>query len=109
MATRHDLLVGAAAEAVKRVRAVRVEHGADALFAPLGEALTWLEVLTDLRSMRDVDLLLGLGHARNAIVHGHNVVTAAKSGVDNYGAEVGRMVVGRAVLGSITTYAWAFV
>jgi hypothetical protein len=71
-------------------------------FQELGEALFWLIALADERR-RKTPLLHGLRWARNEIAHGF-VVDAPVHW--QYGAELGRLVLGRAQLGATSGHVW---
>jgi hypothetical protein len=71
-------------------------------FAEVGEVLFWLVALAEANGRRD-PLLNGLRWARNRITHG--VIVAAP--VDwHYGSELGRLVLGKAILGTSSGHEW---
>jgi hypothetical protein len=90
--TREQLLRAAAQRAIDKVEAASGGRDEQAMFEALGECLTWIcaldrffEPRADYRSRRNSDrqgegqLLLGLRHARNTILHGDAVVGVAES------------------------------
>jgi hypothetical protein len=94
---RNDRLIAACEAAVDRLES-REAVGVDPdIFAELGEVLFWLGALAEAKGQQGDRLLLGLRWARNRITHGV-LVTAPTSW--HYGAEPGRLVLGRAVLGT---------
>jgi hypothetical protein len=87
LVTREQRLRVAAQTAVDKVEAACGGRDGQAMFEALGECLTWIcaldrsfELRADYRSRRNSDrhgegqLLLGLRHARNTILHGDAVV-----------------------------------
>ncbi len=72
-------------------------------FAELGESLFWLSALAEANGRGRQPLLLGLQWARNRITHG--VVVAAP--VEwQYGAELGKLVLGKGRLGTTSGHEW---
>jgi hypothetical protein len=51
----------------------------DVVFAPLVEALMWVEQLAIEVDKRRLPLSMGLGHARNAALHGDQIVELART------------------------------
>ena len=92
LVTREQRLRAGAQRAVDKVEAACGGRDEQAMFEALGECLTWIcaldrffELRADYRSRRNSDrqgegqLLLGLRHARNTILHGDAVVGVAES------------------------------
>ena len=92
LVTREQRLRVATQTAVDKVEAACGGRDEQAMFEALGECLTWIcaldrsfELRADYRSRRNSDrhgegqLLLGLRHARNTILHGDAVVGVAES------------------------------
>jgi hypothetical protein len=121
LVTREQRLRAAAQTAVDKVEAACGGRDEQAMFETLGECLTWLcaldrsfELRADYRSRRysdrqgEVQLLLGLRHARNTILHGDAVVGVAESTdvpyplITNHGGRHSRMV------GPSTFIRWTF-
>ncbi|MCU1624080.1 MAG: hypothetical protein JWL79_2925 [Frankiales bacterium] len=71
---RVQLLRDAALDARQRLTLVGWQMDERELFAPLGETLMWLSVLSDALGVSEDDPYSGLKHARNALVHGESVV-----------------------------------
>jgi hypothetical protein len=119
--TREQRLRAAAQTAVDKVLAASGGSDEQAMFEALGESLTWIcaldrffELRAGYRSRRNSDrqgegqLLLGLRHARNTILHGDAVVGVAESTdvpyplITNHGGRHSRIV------GPSTFIRWTF-
>jgi hypothetical protein len=119
--TREQRLRAAAQTAVDKVLDACDGRDEQAMFEALGESLTWLcaldrffELRAGYRSRRNSDrqgegqLLLGLRHARNTILHGDAVVGVAESTdvpyplITNHGGRHSRIV------GPSTFIRWTF-
>jgi hypothetical protein len=88
--------------AIERVSA-KEDAGIDPdIFAEVGEALFWLVALAEANERRD-PLLNGLTWARNRITHG--VIVAAPVNW-HCGSELGRLVLGKAILGTTSGHEW---
>lgn len=99
---RATRLEQACAAAIERV-AVKEAEGIDPdTFAELGEALYWLIALAK-ENGRTAPLLTGLRWARNRITHGAVVAAPVQW---HYGAELGRLVLGMAQLGTTSGHEW---
>ncbi len=92
-----------ACEAALGRLAAKEQGGIDPdIFNELGEALFWLRALAE-ANRRSGPVLNGLRWARNRVAHGI-LVTAPTSWT--HGSELGRLVLGRSVLGSVSGSRW---
>lgn len=98
-----DRLATACEGAISRLAAQEAAGIDPDTFAELGEALFWLIALADANG-RSAPLLDGLRWARNRIAHGVVVVAPVEW---HHGAEAGRLVPGKAVLGTTSGHEWA--
>lgn len=73
-------------------------------FAPVGETLAWIYAIAGGRP-RCGDLLDGLKHARDRVLHGEPILVADRR--YHYGSEL-PFIVGRAVLGTVSGWRWEF-
>jgi hypothetical protein len=89
--------------AIERVAANEAAGIDPDIFAELGEALYWLTALAEANGRKTLPLLTGLRWARNRITHGV-VVTAPVQW--HYGAELGRLALGMAQLGTTSGHEW---
>ena len=110
----HDLALGAFESSYERFSAQR--HSVEAAYAPAGEALFWTIVCDDgyeailgknlywSSRSSDVDgsLIVGVRWARNRMTH-HRALVLDK----HYGTELGTLVLGRGVLGTVDHMKWA--
>lgn len=109
-----NLALAAFEEACDRLSERR--HSVETAYAPAAEALFWTSVCdegyeamlgeTVYRNSRDADtdgsVVLGVRWARDRMTHQRALVVEK-----NYGSELGSMVVGRAVLGTVDHMKWA--
>lgn len=96
-------LVVATDIAILRYRTKERRAIAPDVFAELGEALFWRCALAEVVGANREPVVLGLRWARNRVAHGI-VLTAPTAW--KYGAEPGRLVLGRAVPGATSGHAW---
>ena len=102
-ARRADRLALACEAALERLAAKEAGGVDPDVFAEVGEALFWLIALADETGKRQVPLLNGLRWPRNRTAHGAIVTAPAEW---HYGSEPGRLILGRAVLGTISGHVW---
>ncbi|MEO6857685.1 MAG: hypothetical protein ABI323_03750 [Solirubrobacteraceae bacterium] len=94
-------MAAAAERAVDRIAAKQAGGIAADAFAEIGEALFWLYALG--AHGRTSGLAQGLLFARNQCAHGNLVSQFTEW---QYGAELGRLVLGRTRLGTRSAYLW---
>ncbi len=100
--TQAGRVAAAAERAVDRIAAKEAGGIAADAFAEIGEALFWLYALG--AHGRTSRLAPGLLFARNQCAHG-NIVSQFTEW--QYGAELGRLVLGRSRLGTRSAYLWS--
>jgi hypothetical protein len=99
---RSDRLISACEAAIDRLETREASGISPDVFDELGESLFWLCALAEERG-RSSPLIKGLTWARNRVTHGSLVAAP----VDwHYGAELGRLILGRAQLGTTSGHEW---
>jgi hypothetical protein len=90
--------------AIERCAAKEREGVDPDTFAELGESLFWLVAFAEANGKRrKPGLILGLTWARNRIAHGALLTTPVRW---RYGAELGKLVLGRSALGARSAHLW---
>lgn len=96
-------LATACSAAIERYAAKEREGINPDIFAELGESLFWLIALAEASGRHKIELFRGLRWARNRIAHGVLVTAPVEW---QYGAELGRAVLGPIVLGTTSGNEW---
>jgi hypothetical protein len=101
--SRANRLAEACEAALARL-ATKEAQGIDPdVFAEVGEVLFWLCALAEANGRRRHPLLRGLEWARDRITHGVIVTAPVRW---HYGSEPGKLVLGRAMLGTASGHIW---